>query len=176
MACFRCSLSNSMRKVTHPPAGPCVGNRCHCRHFQRGPPGLGTVPTRRLRYNYVCDPTQMPLGVTEAITSFLYGVGGVASALWPPHSQFSGFPKRGRPSGATGWGGKRGAVSSHPRVSALLTCLLTWRGGGGGQSSCRQGWDMMRPNASCVLDQLCDLGQHLSPLWASVFSSVRRRD
>ena len=93
---FRCSLSNSMRKVTHPPAGPCVGNRCHCRHFQRGPPGLGTVPTRRLRYNYVCDPTQMPLGVTEAITSFLYGVGGVASELWPPTPSFLGSLREGK--------------------------------------------------------------------------------
>lgn len=41
MAHFRCSLSNSTGKVTHPNAGPCVGNRCHCCHLQRGPPGFG---------------------------------------------------------------------------------------------------------------------------------------
>ena len=136
MARFRCSLSNSTRKVTHPPAGPCVGNRCHCRHFQRGPPGLGTIPTRRLRYNYVCDPTQMPLGVTEAITSFLYGVGRRHLSSGP-HSQFPGFPKRGEGLQGPYVGVGRGEQFP-PRVSALLMSLLTWRGRRGGQSSCRR--------------------------------------
>ena len=31
---------------------------------------LETIPTRRLRDNYVYNPTQMPLDVTEATASF----------------------------------------------------------------------------------------------------------
>ena len=48
---------------------------------------LETIPTQRFRYNYVCDPTQMPLDVIEAITAFSYGggVGEKASEPCPPH-------------------------------------------------------------------------------------------
>lgn len=48
---------------------------------------LETIPTRRFGYNYVCDPTQMPLDVIEAITAFSYegGVGTKASEPCPSH-------------------------------------------------------------------------------------------
>ena len=38
------------------------------------------------------------------------------------------------------------------------------------------GRDKMRSNASSIPDLLCDLGQRTSPLWASVFSSIRWKD
>lgn len=49
MAHLRWSSSNSMGKVTHPHAGPCVGKRYHCCRLQRGPPGFGNNSHPKIR-------------------------------------------------------------------------------------------------------------------------------
>lgn len=61
MAHFRCSLSNSTGKVTHSNVEACVETDVTAATSTEGLLALETIPTRELRYNYVCNPNQMPL-------------------------------------------------------------------------------------------------------------------
>lgn len=158
---LRHSLSNSTRKVTHPSVGPCVRNRCHPCHLQRGPPGLGSNSHWKLKYNYMCNPTQMSLDVTETITLFSYcWRWGVKASQLAPYTQSLGPPGRGGDLQGPQGGVKGGAVPSYPRVSTLHRHLLN----SGGQASWRQGDKEMEDQVPSLSLTGCVTSDNTPPL------------